>query len=246
MKKDIIMKKLLIYTIISAGLLFLGVSCTKSDNYPAPDSAFQGNIIDSVTGKNLLTETGGVQIELKQLSWSSNPSPYDIPSKPDGTFEDTRIFSGHYSVVPTKGAFWPVDSTVTDIKGNAKKDFTVVPYLEITNLTHVQNADSLVMTFQLQAPRTDGLPQLKTANLFVNNTPYVGSGAFIQNLYTQTSASVNINSNWNNAIATTTYRTVVHNLQLGWTYYARVGVKLNDSYQKYDLSDIVKVVMPTK
>ena len=240
------MNKLLINKIIGAGFLLLVASCTKTDNLAGPDSAFQGNIIDSVTGKNLVTETGGVQIELKQLSWSANPDPYYIPSKPDGSFEDTRIFSGHYSVIPTQGAFWPVDSILKDIKGATSQNFTVVPYLEITNVTHTLNADSLVMTFQLQAPRTNGLPQIIDATEFVSNTPFVGGGAFIQSFYNQSSATVKINSNWSSAIGTTTYRTVVHNLQTGWTYYARIGARLNDSYKKYDLSDIVQVAMPAK
>jgi hypothetical protein len=231
---------------IAALLLLAGYSCTKIDNYPSPDSTFKGNITDSVTGKNLVTETGGVQIELKQLSWSANPDPYYIPSKPDGSFEDTRIFSGHYSIIPTQGAFWPVDSTVMDIKGSTTQNFTVVPYLEIVSLTHEQTGDSLVMTFQLQAPRTNGLPQILDATEFVNNTPFVGGGAFIQQFKDEGSSTVGINSNWSNAIGTTTYRTVVHNLQSGWTYYARIGVRLNDSYKKYDLSDIVQVVMPSK
>lgn len=243
MKKDIFMNNL-INIVIGAGVLLLGFSCTKVDNIAGPDSAFKGNIIDSVTGKNLVTETGGVMIQLKQLSWSNNPTPYYIPSKPDGTYEDTRIFSGHYSVIPTQGAFWPVDSLLKDIKGTASQNFTVVPYLEITGVTHVQQADSLVMTFQLQAPRTNGLPPVIDATEFVNNTPYVGGGAFIQAFYNQPSATAKINSNWSNAIGATVYRTVVHNLQPGWTYYARIGVRLNDNYKKYDLSDVVQVVMP--
>src|SRR5882724_535451 len=245
MKNEIIMKKLLIKGIISAGFLFFVFSCTKKDNFAGPDSGFQGNIIDSVTGKNLVTETGGVQIELKQLSWSTNPSPYDIPSKPDGSFEDTRIFSGHYSVIPIKGAFWPVDSILKDIKGSTSQNFTVVPYLEITNVTHTLNADSLVMTFQLQAPRTSGLPQILDASEFVNNTNFVGGSAFIQSFFNQSSSKVVINSNWSPTIGATIYRTVVHNLQPGWTYYARIGVRLNDSYKKYDLSDIVQIAIPS-
>src|SRR5258708_29537226 len=124
------MKKL-INAVFCAAILISGFSCTKTDNIAGPDSAFQGTIIDSVTGKNLVTETGGVQIELKQLSWSANPDPYYIPSKPDGTFEDTRIFSGHYSVIPTQGAFWPVDSILKDISGTTKQDFNIIPYLHI-------------------------------------------------------------------------------------------------------------------
>ena len=233
--------------IIGVALLSsLSYSCTKADNFPAPNATFEGNIIDSITGKNLVTETGGVQIELKQLSWSDNPDPYYIPSKPDGTYEDTRIYSGHYSVIPTQGAFWPVDSIVTDINGTTQRDFKVIPYLEITNVTHVQNADSLTMTFQLQAPITTGLPQILDATLFVNNTPFVGSGAFIQDFYNQSSATVHINANWSTTIANTTYSVVVHQLQSGWIYHARVGVRLNDSYKKYDLSDAIEVDMSPK
>src|ERR1700754_2624068 len=227
-------------------LLLLSFGCTKTDNLSGPDSAFQGNIIDSVTGKNLVTETGAVQIELRQLSWSDNPSPYDIPSKPDGTFEDTRIFSGHYSVIPTKGAFWPTDSIVTDIKGATKHDFTVVPYLEVVNLTHVVNADTLTVTFQLKAPRTNGLPQILDASLFVNNTPFVGSGAFLQAYYLESTSTVHINANWSDAIGATVYTVSVNQLQAGWNYHARVGVRVADSYQKYDLSDIIEIRMPGK
>jgi hypothetical protein len=230
--------------IIAASMLFAGYSCTKVDNYAGPNSTFQGNIIDSVTGKNLQTETSGLQIELKQLSWSDNPDPLFIPSNPGGTFSNTMIYSGHYSVLPTQGAFWPVDSILKDISGTTTQDFTVVPYLEITNVTHTQDADSLVMTFQLQAPRTNGLPQIIDATEFVNNTTLVGGGAFISQFKDESSSTVTINSNWNSTIAATTYRTVVHNLQPGWTYYARVGVRVNDSYKQYNLSDIIQVVMP--
>src|SRR5258708_23691207 len=239
------MKKI-INGIIAASMLLAGNSCTKVDNYAAPNATFEGNIIDSVTGKNLLTEASGVQIELKQLSWSDNPDPYYIPSKPDGTYSNMMIYSRHYSVIPTKGAFWPVDSILKDISGTTTQNFTVVPYLEIVNLTHVQDADSLVMTFQLQAPRTNGLPQIIDATEFVNNTTLVGGGAFISKFKDESSSTVSISSNWSSAIAATTYRTVVHNLQPGWTYYARIGVRVNDSYKQYNFSDIVGVVMPVK
>jgi len=231
------MKKLSIKRLIGAGFLLLGFGCTKVDNIPGPDSAFQGNIIDSVTGKNLVTETGGVQIELHQLSWSDNPSPYDIPSKPDGTFEDTRIFSGHYSIIPIKGAFWPTDSILIDIKGNTTQDFKVVPYIEIVNVQHTQNADSLKVSFQMVAPRTVGMPRLMEARLFVNSTPIVGSGAFLQSYYNESSSVVSFGpTDWSDAIAATTYTLSVNQLQKGWTYHACIGVKLQDSYQKYDIS----------
>ena len=80
--------------IMTASVLLAGFGCSKVDNYAAPNAAFQGNIIDSVTGQNLLTETAGAEIELLQTSWVANPDPYYIPSKQDGSYQDTRIFSG--------------------------------------------------------------------------------------------------------------------------------------------------------
>ena len=240
----------IINAIIAALVLLGSYSCTKVDNYSSPNATFQGAVIDSVTGTNLLTETGGVQIELKQINWTANPDPYYIPSQPNGSFQDTRIFSGQYSVIPTQGAFWPTDSTVTTINGTTNLNITVVPYLEITNFTDTLNADSLVMTCQLMAPRTDNLPEVLEIWPFVNTTPFVGSGAYITN-YTisdNTNIAYNlaaINSNWNATIGSTTYRLVVHGLLAGRTYYARLGVRVNDSYKKYNFSEVVTVTTAT-
>lgn len=237
----------MIIGIMTASVLLTGYACSKVDNYAAPNATFQGNIIDSVTGQNLLTETAGAEIELLQTSWVANPDPYYIPSKQDGSFQDTRIYSGSYSVIPTQGAFWPIADTLkTPIKGAITQNFTVVPYLEITNLQDSVNADSLVMTCQLVAPYTNNLPEVLEIWPFVNSTPFVGSGSSIPN-YTisdNTNPSYNlaaINSNWNATIAATTYRVVVHGLLPGRTYYVRLGVRVNDSYKKYDFSPIDSV-----
>jgi hypothetical protein len=237
--------------IMTASVLLAGYACSKVDNYSAPNATFQGNIIDSVTGQNILTETGGAEIQLLQTSWVANPDPYNIPSKQDGSFQDTRIFSGSYSVIPTQGAFWPTDTLKTQVNGTISHNFTVVPYLEILNFKDSLSADSLVMTCNLMAPRTDGLPEVLEIWPFVNSTPFVGSGSSISN-YTisdNTNPSYNlaaINSNWNATIAATTYRVVVHGLLSGRTYYARLGVRVNDSYKKYDLSPIDSVTTPAK
>lgn len=238
---------------IFAILLPLAVfcSCAKTDNYAAPNASFQGNVIDSVTGQNLLTETGGASILMEQISWSSTPDPYNVPTKPDGSFEDTRIFSGTYKLLATQGAFWPADTVQQQISGNTSVNFTVVPYLEITNFAHTQDADSLVMTCQLMAPRTANLPQILEVWPFVNSTEYVGSGAYISNftISDQSNGAYNldpINSNWNATIAATTYKCVVHGLIAGRTYYARLGVRVNDSYKKYNFSPVIEVDVPTK
>ncbi|MFB6454058.1 DUF3823 domain-containing protein [Chitinophaga sp. Hz27] len=237
------MKKM-IYSLLVAAVVCAGYSCKKVDNYAGPDATFKGNLIDNVTGKNLLTETGGFNVQLDELSWSANPTPYYIPAKPDGTFEDTRIFSGHYRITPTQGAFWPLtDTTLLDIGGTTSHDFKVTPYLEIQNFSYKLSGTTLQMTFNIFAPITAGLPNIIDIQPFVNNTPFVGSGATIYNVYTGPNIQT-INGPYTDVIAKTTYTLTVPNLLSGRTFYARVGVRVNDSYKKFNYSEIVKVDVP--
>lgn len=228
--------------ILFAGLLMLA-SCSKTDNLPGPDAAFKGNLIDVTNGKkNLLTETGGAQIKLEELSWSETPTPQYIPSKSDGSFEDTKLFSGHYRVTPTNGAFWPVEGIEMDIKGSVSHDFELTPYLKITNFTHALSGDTLIMHFNLEAPVTAGLPSLIDIKPFVNVDDYVGSGATISQ-YTDPN-KVEINSNWSDEIAAKLYEVRVPNLKSGRTFYARAGVRVNDSYKQFNYSEIIEVKVP--
>jgi len=224
-------------------------SCTKTDNQPGPNAGFQGRLLDVTNGKNNFpTETGGVQVKLEELSWSETPTPQYIPSKPDGTFEDTKLFSGHYRVTPTNGAFWPVDPVELDINGLTTHDFELTPYLKITNFSHSLSGDTLIMTFKLAAPITDGLPAIIDTQPFVNITPYVGAGATISQYTNPPDQSkpnkIEINSSWNDGIAQTTYVMKVPDLKHGRTFYARVGVRVNDSYKQFNYSDVVEVQVP--
>ncbi len=224
-------------------------SCTKTDNMPGPNAGFQGRLLDVTNSKNnFVTETNGVQVKLEELSWSSTPTPQYIPSKPDGSFEDTKLFSGHYRVTPTAGAFWPVDPVELDINGLTTHDFELMPYLKITNFSHRLSGDTLIMSLNLVAPKTDGLPTIIDLQPFVNNTKFVGAGANISQYTTPTDQSkkniITINSNWSDAIAQTTYVVKVPDLIHGRTFYARVGVRVNDSYKQFNYSEIVEVQVP--
>jgi hypothetical protein len=228
--------------IILAGLFIL-TSCSKTDNIPGPNAAFRGNLIDKTNGKNnLLTETGGAQIKLEELSWSTTPTPQYIPSKSDGSFEDTKLFSGHYRVTPTNGAFWPVEGIEMDINSTSSHDFELTPYLKITNFSHALSGDTLIMRFNLEAPVTAGLPSLIDIKPFVNVDNYVGSAATISQ-YTDPN-KVEINSNWSDVIAATLYEVRVPNLKAGRTFYARAGVRVNDSYKQFNYSEIIEVKVP--
>jgi len=234
------MKKI-INGLLIALILVAGFSCTKVDNLPGPNAGFKGRIIDKTTSANLLTETSGMQIKLEELSWSATPDPQYIPSKQDGTFEDDKLFKGHYRVTPYGGAFWPVDGVELDINGTTSHDFEVTPYLAIKNLTNSLSGTTLTLTFNMVAPIPDGLPQIIDVKPFVNDTQFVGSGANINN-YSDVN-KITLNSNYSDVVGKT-YTLTIPSLKSGRTFYARVGVRVNDSFKQYNYSDIIEVKVP--
>lgn len=233
------MKKLISRILVGATIL-ASSACTKIDNYPGPNASFQGNIISS-TGGNLLTSGGSTQIWMQQIGWTA---PQTIPSKFDGTFEDTRLFSGRYRVLPTGGAFWPIYDTLTvNLSKGTKHDFTVTPYLVIKNFKATLSGTTLTLTYDIDAPVVAGLPTIKDTQPYVNTTRLVGTGASIRD-FSDVNA-VTINKNFIDMTAADKSRTLtVPNLIPGRTFFVRVGVRLSDSYNSSNFSEIVQVDIP--
>ena len=233
------MKKLI--SIILAGMAVLAISaCTKTDNYDGPNASFQGNII-STAGGNLPTSSGSTQIKLQQIGWTT---PQTIPSKFDGTFEDTKLFKGGYRVIPTGGAFWPVYDTITvNIAQGTRHDFTVTPYIVIKNFTATLTGTTLNITYDIDAPIVAGLPTIKDTQPYVNTTKLVGTGASIRD-FSDVNA-VTINKDFIDMSAAEKSRTLtVPNLIPGRTFFVRVGVRLSDSYNSSNFSNIIQIDVP--
>ena len=241
-------KTVLIFSILSFGILS---SCMKADNYSAPDATFSGNVIDSVTGKNFITGQGEAHIRIWEVSYKDNPTPQDIPIKQDGTFEDTKLFSGTYNMEPYGGAFWPVqlDSAVK-LGKSLQKDFKVVPYLYIVDVNSQLIDSTLKLTCRLKAPITQNLPYVLDIRPFVSLTQFVGAGSRI-NEYALDKYKIDVNSNWWDGVGDmstgegyTTYVLPDLPLKHGRTFYVRIGVRVEDTYQQYNYSDIITVQIP--
>jgi hypothetical protein len=233
------MKKL--FNIILTGVVIItAAACTKTDNYEGPNASFEGNILSSEGGK-LLTSGGSTQIWLQQIGWTT---PQTIPSKFDGTFQDSKLFKGSYKMVPTGGAFWPVtDTAVVNIAQGTKRDVTVTPYVVIKNFQSTLTGTTLTLKFDIDAPIAAGLPAIKDAQPYVNTTSLVGSGASIRD-YSDLNAKV-INKNFTDMSAADKSITLtVPNLLPGRTFFVRVGVRLSDNYNSSNFSEIVKVEVP--
>ncbi len=92
--------KLINITGMCAALLMLS-SCSmfEIDNYDEPEETIQGRVIDVKTGNPVLTDQGseGIRVRLTELSWGDNVEHNpDFFCRPDGTFQNTKIFKGNY------------------------------------------------------------------------------------------------------------------------------------------------------
>ena len=121
----------------------LAVSC-EIDNYDGPDATIQGVMYDHL-GQPLQVNHGSGYIRLREISWQKgDPDKYvgnqTLYVQQDGTYRNTKWFSGEYRMLPHNGNFFPYDTEKLDgddagelvkISGTTSKDFTVTPYLTI-------------------------------------------------------------------------------------------------------------------
>jgi len=244
------MKK--IWQMLCAGLVLASVqSCTETDNYDGPNASLSGIVIDLTTGEPLLSGQGEYSIRLWETSWSDNPSPQDLAVKQEGTYSNNKLFQATYSLQPYGGPFWPVEK-ITDfqLEGDGTKDFTVTPYLKITNVQWELDGTNLKISCKLQAPKPDGLPQVIEIRPFISLTEYCGEGNRID-AYFKDEYRILINKNWSeignmdSGVGSETY--VVPNslpLKSGYTYYIRMGAKVRDTFEKFNYSEIIQIKVP--
>lgn len=237
------MKKMMSRILLGV-ILLTSAACTKIDNYEGPNASFEGRLIDVATGENFQTMSGNIQVRLLQVSWSATPAPQEIPSKIDGTFKDTKLFSGTYKVIPVGGAFWPVlDTAEVKIAKGSTQNFELTPYLVINNFTHSLDGTTLKLNFDIDAPIGAGLPTIIEIQPYVNTTKMVGPGASIFDY--SDARKVVVNKEWiNMAPADKSIELSVPELAAGRTFYVRVGVRVNDSFKSSNLSQIIEVKVP--
>ena len=238
------MKKIYYYLTIVT-LLFLAASCEK-DNYNGPNAGVQGRILDP-SGNPLQTEQGGsnMRIKMEELSWKSAIVPTYLNLKEDGTYVNSKLFSGTYKMTPVEGAFYPYDvaGDTLEIKGTVTKDFTVVPYLKVEWVTRPYVNDTNYIAASIKFTRNPKagmtMPSLNNARFFIATTQYVGNNNYDSQLIAGTVAVTNAQEG--QTINFITSRAVKYTHA---TYYVRVGVCCNDSYKKYNYTDIKTVVVP--
>ncbi len=136
------MKKLKNYIVLLC--CFMLAAC-EIDNYDGPDATIQGTIFEDQAHQPLQVDQGAGIIRIRETSWTKgDTSAYvgnqTLKVQQDGTYRNTKMFSGDYLMLPYSGPFYPYDDEHLDadnagelvkIKGTITKDFTVTPYLSI-------------------------------------------------------------------------------------------------------------------
>jgi hypothetical protein len=139
------MKKLSFYILFATLFAFSSCSLFELDNKDVPNATLQGEVVDAETGELVPTDQGseGIRVRLTELSYGDNVTPNpDFFCMPDGTFQNTKLFSGNYNI-RVDGPFIPLlreddrgtpiaDETQTmDISGVTQVKFEVQPFLRV-------------------------------------------------------------------------------------------------------------------
>lgn len=241
------MKNFIYGLLIGASTMLMG-SCMGIDNFDEPDSHFTGRIIDKTTGENILVDQTECHVRIWEKSFSLNPTPQNIPIKQDGTFNNTKLFAGTYDVVP-EGAWWPADTIRVGLGKKLVQDFEVTPYLKLFDFKTELNGTILKLSCRLDAPVTEGLPQIMEVRPYLSLNQFCGAANCIS-YYNTTSNRVNIMQTWSNIEKLEDGKSRVYSIEVEvepeYIYFVRMGAKVRDTFQNYNYTEIVEIEIPSE
>ena len=232
------------YTTVLAMALVFGLTSCEKDNYDAPEAAIAGQITDQ-NGNPFQTANGkgSMSMRITEISFAHGDesivvTPQDLNMKQDGSYVNTRLFAGTYEVLPWQGAFFEDEIVAQTVELKDGKtttvDFAVTPYL---NLEWVKEpyltADNyLEASFKFTRNRKDnGAPDVKDCCIWISRTKYCGTegdGNYTPATTTITNADES---------AEITLRSKIP-IKYSMKYWIRIGARCNDTYQKYNFTDI--------
>ncbi len=241
------MKK--VFYIVLGVILAAFTSCMKTDNWDEPDVRVYGRIIDSYTGENILSSQDEWGIRIWERTWTESvPNHQTLSVKQDGSYNNSKLFAGTYDMLPYGGPFWPVDTVKNVVfDGNTEQDFTVTPYLQLTDFEASLNGLKLTLRCRLKAPRRQGLPNLVEIKPFLSLTTFCGATNYID-IGEYNNMRKQINRSWIEEVGdvetSNIYRIGPLPVKAGYTYYVRLGANVNDANRKYNYSEMIKVEVP--
>ncbi len=223
-------------------ITLIAYSC-ELDNYEAPNHTLKGRILDE-NGLGLQSEQGAssARIKLEELSWSESPVPLYLNIKQDGSYVNTKLFGGEYTISVVEGPFYPVDAEMITLNQSLTHDFTVTPYLNVSWIGSPSvDADKKITVrfkFSRNEPPSAGItmPDLQDYRLFISTNQYVGNNNFDPGASSITVVNNDMEDQEIMIVSNTS-------MKYSTTYYVRVGVRVSDDYKKYNYTDIKTITI---
>ncbi len=217
-------------------ILSISYSCTGDhDNYVAPDAKIYGSILDEATGKPVPSEQpNGFRIRLITEEYDE-PTPIDFWGKANGTFQNKRVFSGKYKVIPIEGAFFPADTQEVTISGSTEINFKVTPFLSITATATVAS-NKIVTKYTISRNRVGD--KITVCKSLMATYPTLSNSVFDKAI------THNLSAIDDNSILSTEFSDTIRDVQSKETYYVRITAATDNALNKYNYSTVMKVDVP--
>ena len=238
-------KKYFIGTLLAA--FVLGFTSCEMDNYDAPEAAIEGQVTDQ-NGNPFQTANGkgSMAIRIVETSYAGGDesivvTPQELNMQQDGSFVNNKLFAGTYDVTPWQGAFFPdVETQSVELKNGrtTKVNIVVTPYLELewVDEPHLTSDNYLKASFKFKRNEKSGLtaPDVKEACMWISRTQYCGT----EGDGNYTPAPLKLTNAMEGDIIELSSKIAI---KYSMTYWVRIGARCNDTYQKYNFTDIKKI-----
>ena len=220
---------------MSLAIMILFASCFEIDNYDEPNGAIYGELIDDITNESFQSEQpNGFSLKLFERGGEMN-SPITFWGRPDGTFENAWIFQNEYKVVPTEGAFFPVDTVVVQVGSQTEVNFIVTPFLAVTNVSVQPAAGKITASYQIA--RSVAADKIIERKLLVSAIPTVN------NVVYDFKNEADLSGIPDEDILAAQFTDEITDLPSG-DYYVRVAVSTDNALKKYNYSNVFEITVP--
>ena len=211
--------------------MYLATAC-QLDNYDAPDAALSGTFIDVLTGEPVQQDIiNGTVIEYIESGYTATEK---MVVKNDGTYRNASLFAGEYQITPVRGNFEPLEPQTVRIAGETRLDFTVKPYIRLTDVVIFKNGDKVKATFKVLQT---GYDKIRTIGLFVFPEPTVGASMCT------VSSEIPVGDRYDEPHAFTITLDIPsqNKLQRGKPYFFRAGALIDVPEAKYNYAPAVRL-----
>ena len=214
-------------------------SCSL-DNFDGPDASIEGAFYDDETGELVQQEIiNGTKIRYEENGWD-NPEQQTMVVRNDGTYRNTKMFSGSYDFYFQECNFIPPVRLIGHEikKGKNRLDFKVQPYIRIRGAVISKEGNKIVAKFHVQ-PTVKGY-QVESIGLFAHSDEAVGAELSSVKILNGVNATINGMESYTLEIDLDTNR---NKLEAGQSYWFRVGAKIKTAGARYNYAKAVKITV---